>query len=135
MIEQLAKYLSSEFPGVQGFSARNLWRMRAFYQAYPKAPEFLPQAVAETGTEPSLPAQITLSPWGHLITLIEKVKVPVVRQWYAQAALEYRWFGAILVHQIESRLYDRHGNAVTNFTHTLYRPPVLSPQATLLCRD
>ena len=34
IVEILAKELQKEFPGVQGFSARNLWLMRQFYVEY-----------------------------------------------------------------------------------------------------
>jgi len=34
IIENLAKDLQIEFPGMQGFSARNLWLIRSFYIEY-----------------------------------------------------------------------------------------------------
>jgi len=34
VVEVLAKELQKEFPGVKGFSARNLWFMRQFYVEY-----------------------------------------------------------------------------------------------------
>ncbi|MGC8927947.1 MAG: DUF1016 N-terminal domain-containing protein [Myxococcota bacterium] len=34
IVENLAKDLQKEFPGIQGFSAANLWRTRNFYLAY-----------------------------------------------------------------------------------------------------
>ena len=34
VVERLAADLRTEFPGVQGFSAQNLWYMRQFYLAY-----------------------------------------------------------------------------------------------------
>ena len=34
VVENLAKDLQAEFPGISGFSARNIWRMRDFYLAY-----------------------------------------------------------------------------------------------------
>src|SRR3989338_5692258 len=36
VIEQVAKDIQKSFPGVEGFSSRNLWRMRSFYIAYKK---------------------------------------------------------------------------------------------------
>jgi hypothetical protein len=35
VVENLAKDLQTEFPGIQGFSARNIWRMRDFYLNLP----------------------------------------------------------------------------------------------------
>ena len=34
VVQQLAKDLQLAFPGTRGFSAQNLWRMRAFYETY-----------------------------------------------------------------------------------------------------
>ena len=34
IVETLAKDLQKEFPGIQGFSNANLWRMRTFYLTY-----------------------------------------------------------------------------------------------------
>ena len=34
MVEHLAKDLQNSFPGMKRFSARNLWKMRDFYQSY-----------------------------------------------------------------------------------------------------
>ena len=63
VVEVLAKELQKEFPGVQGFSARNLWRMRNFYVEYSdKHPEnaILPPSGAELrrSSPPALLAEI-----------------------------------------------------------------------------
>jgi len=42
IVEVLAKELQKEFPGVQGFSAANLWRMRNFYLSYSKNEKLAP---------------------------------------------------------------------------------------------
>ena len=106
VIQRLAHDLAASFPGVSGFSARNLWRMRAFYKAYPadlnEVPgppdQELPQAVAEI-------------PWGHHTILLERLKDPQERSWYASAALEHGWSRNVLLLQIESGLYRRKGRA------------------------
>ena len=49
IIEKVARDMQNEFPGIEGFSPRNVWRMRAFYRAYVGASEILPQLVAELG--------------------------------------------------------------------------------------
>lgn len=56
-------------------------------------------------------------PWGHNISLLDKVKSKQERIWYAQEDIQYGWSQAILVHQIESRLYQRQVEApkITNF--------------------
>ena len=42
VVEILSKELQKEFPGVQGFSVSNLWRMRSFYQEYTQNPILQP---------------------------------------------------------------------------------------------
>jgi hypothetical protein len=46
VVEMLAHDLQKAFPGISGFSARNLWDMRRFYAVY-SDPQILRQAVAE----------------------------------------------------------------------------------------
>ena len=48
VVEQLALDLRWEFPDVNGFSARNLWKIRAFYRGYFRNEQKLPQNVAES---------------------------------------------------------------------------------------
>jgi predicted nuclease of restriction endonuclease-like (RecB) superfamily len=118
VIERLAEDLGRAFPGVAGFSARNLWRMRAFYLAHPPGSEFLPPPVAEI-------------PWGHHVVLLEKLKDPGERQWYARAAIEHGWSRNVLVHQIDGGLHRRQGKAVTNFQRVLAAPQSDLAQGTL----
>ena len=108
VIDRLAKDLKREFPGVKGFSSRNLKYMRAFAKAYPG--EQIVQHPA---------AQI---PWFHNCTLLDKVKEPTERLWYIQKTIENGWSRNVLVLQIESSLYKRQGGAVTNFERTLPQP-------------
>jgi predicted nuclease of restriction endonuclease-like (RecB) superfamily len=108
VIEQLSKDLSAAFPNVRSFSVRNLRSMRAFAQAYPD-PEIVKQGVSQI-------------PWGHNIRLIQTVKDPEQRLWYTAQTIEHGWSRAVLVHQIESDLYGRQGQALTNFEHALPAP-------------
>ena len=48
VVEQLAQDLRREFPDVKGFSARNLWKIQAFYRVYSRNEQKLPQNVAES---------------------------------------------------------------------------------------
>ena len=45
-----------------------------------------------------------------------------MRQWYIRACIEHGWSRAVLVHQIESSLYERQGKAVTKFDRALPTP-------------
>ena len=73
------------------------------------------------------------SPWYHNIAVIEKLDRPAEREWYARKAIANGWSRNILVHQIESRLHLRIGEAQTNFARTL--PPPQSELAQQLLKD
>lgn len=118
VVERLARDLQAEFPGVGGFSPRNVWRMRSFYLAYTRDIRKLPRAVAEMDGE-NLPRAVAEIPWGHNADLLDKVKDPVARLWYARKAIESGWSRSVLVHWVESGLYKRQGKAQTNFERTL----------------
>lgn len=105
VIDRLSQDLRRELPGVEGFSPRNLKYMRSFAEAWPEEP-IVQEALA----------QIT---WYHNLTLLEKVKRPEERLWYASQAVENGWSRAVMVHWIESDLYERQGKASTNFEKTL----------------
>ncbi|MBD0361454.1 MAG: DUF1016 domain-containing protein [Coleofasciculus sp. C3-bin4] len=105
VIDRLAKDLKREFPDITGFSPRNLKYMRAFAEAYPDE-QFVQEALA----------QIT---WYHNIALLEKLKDTQQRLWYARKTIENGWSRNILALQIESNLYQRQGEAITNFGRTL----------------
>lgn len=51
VVPRLAQDLRNELPEVRGFSERNIGRMIAFFRAYPRPDELLPQVVAKTGSE------------------------------------------------------------------------------------
>ncbi len=75
--------------------------MRAFAEAWPD-PEFVQQAAAQL-------------PWGHNLVLLDRLSGPETRRWYIAQAIEHNWSRNVLVMQIEGRLLERSGNAVSNF--------------------
>ncbi|WP_312975457.1 PDDEXK nuclease domain-containing protein [Stutzerimonas nitrititolerans] len=105
VVERLAHDLRATFPEMKGFSPRNLKYMRAFAEAWPD--ESFVQGVL---------AQL---PWYHHLALLDKLPGPETRRWYAAKAIEHNWSRNVLVMQIESRLLERSGKAVTNFSATL----------------
>jgi predicted nuclease of restriction endonuclease-like (RecB) superfamily len=120
VIARLSHDLKVAFPDARGFSASNIWRMRAFYLAHLTS-DNLAQPVREDSLE-ALPQPVAETPWGHNISLIEKVKHPEQRLWYAAQTIEHGWSRAVLVHQIESALFERQGKALTNFERALPAP-------------
>ena len=154
VVERLADDIQREFPGLGGFSRSNVFRMRAFYEAYapvaanlaqavPKAtgkkvaqavrqlpPEEVAQPVRQlAGT--ALPEVLAVVPWGHNIVLLQKLNDIAQRLWYAVKTIEHGWSRAVLTVQIETNLFARQGKAVTNFTVTLPSPQSDLAQQTL----
>ena len=121
VVERLAQDLQAEFPGIGGFSPRNVWRMCAFYLAYTEDVRKLPRLVAELDGE-NLPRPVAEIPWGHNADLLDKIKNPEERLWYARATVEHGWSRPLLVHWIEGDLYRRQGKATTNFVKSLPAP-------------
>ena len=109
-IDNLATDIRIAFPESKGYSVRNLKYMAKFAEAYPDR-EFV-QTVS---------AQI---PWSHNIAILEKVKDPEQRIWYIEKTAKNGWSHSVLIHQIESGLYQRQvlANKVTNFEHRLPSP-------------
>ena len=108
VIDRLAQDLRTAFPDMKGFSPRNLKYMRAFAEAWPDA-EFVQVVLAQL-------------PWYHQLALLDKLDSPDSRRWYAAKAIEHNWSRNVLVMQIETRLLERSGTAVTNFAASLPRP-------------
>src|SRR5947209_13252695 len=75
IVDRLAKDMQKAFPGLQGFSPRNVWRMRSLYLAYTKELTILPQPVAELDGV-NLPQAVAEIPWGHNVWLLERLKDP-----------------------------------------------------------
>lgn len=120
-LDKLSKDLRADFPGTKGFSVSNLERMRKFATLYPE--EISAQPVREL-------------PWGHIVVLIEQVKDPQARDWYASNALKNGIARSVLTMQIEQNLYARQGkqeHKITNFQDRL--PPPQSDLAIQLFKD
>ncbi len=108
VVDRLSADLRTAFPEMKGLSPRNLKYMRAFAEAWPD------RAMVQ---EPL--AQI---PWYHHLALLDKLDQPVERLWYVRRSAAEGWSQAMLKTQIESRLIDRQGQALTNFPDRLPTP-------------
>ena len=101
VIERLAQDLRNAFPTMKGFSRTNLMYMRAFAEAWPDE-AIVQQAVGQL-------------PWGHNLVLLTRLKTAEQRLAYAQRAIQLGWSRNVLDIQIERRLLEREGRALTNF--------------------
>jgi len=118
-IDRLSHDLREAFRDMRGFSPRNLKYMRAFAAAWPER-EFVQQAAAQI-------------PWFHNCVLLDKVSDRRTRLWYMTKTQQEGWSRSVLAIQIENRLHERQGGAVTNFPRTL--PPADSDLATQAFKD
>lgn len=113
-VENLSADIKLAFPDATGYSSRNLKYMSKFASRFPDK-EFVQAALA----------QIT---WYHHIALMDKVKSADEHIWYAEQTAKNGWTRNVLVHQIESGLYQRQVlvEKISNFENRL-----LSPQSEL----
>jgi predicted nuclease of restriction endonuclease-like (RecB) superfamily len=97
VVELLSRDLQKAFPGLTGFSAANLWRMRQFYAEH-SAETFLAQVAREV---------LSAIPWWHHVVLLSKVKNPAGRFYYFHAAAKLGWSRNVLLNQIKAKAYER----------------------------
>jgi predicted nuclease of restriction endonuclease-like (RecB) superfamily len=126
VIEKLAHDLQNDFPGLEGFSRRNVFRMRAFYLEY----KLVPPLAAQLNEIEHL-GILTQIPWSHNIILMEKIDSIEERLWYAEKTVENKWGKRALEDWIDRDIYSRQGKAVSNFSLRLPEPQSTLAQETL----
>ena len=119
IVQQLAGDLQREFPGTGGFSASNLWRMKAFFETY-------------SGSEKLAPLVREIS-WSHNVIILERCSDALEREFYLRLTRKFGWSKNVLIHQIENQSYEKTLLGQTNFDRTL--TPELRAQAKLAVKD
>ncbi|MCL2436324.1 MAG: PDDEXK nuclease domain-containing protein [Lentimicrobiaceae bacterium] len=119
VVPKLAEELQKEFPGVGGFSERNLWLMAQFYTEYQYATNLQP-----------LVAEIS---WTKHVIILNRCKDNLERQFYIQATKKFGWTKNVLIHQIEGKSYEKYLLNQTNFEQNL--PESIKNQAILAVKD
>jgi predicted nuclease of restriction endonuclease-like (RecB) superfamily len=119
VVERLATDLQVEFPGVSGFSASNLWRMKSFYETYFSSEKLAP-----------LVREIA---WSHNLVILERCTDPLQREFYVRMTKKFGWTKSVLIHQIENQSYEKTLLGQTNFDKAL--TPELRAQAKLAVKD
>lgn len=119
VVEHLSKDIRQEFPGIAGFSPRNLWRMRDFYVTYSGNLKLSP-----------LVAEIS---WSHNLLILEKCSDDLEREFYLKASRKFNWSKRTLLDQLEQGAYIRFVNGQTNFGEQL--TPQQQPYAVLMVKD
>ncbi len=103
VVEQLADHLARTQPGLRGFTRRNLFRMRQFYETYCDAPIVSPL--------------VTQLPWTHNLIIMGQSKRPEEREFYLRQAIREQWSKRELERQFKTALFER----------TVLHPPKVSP--------
>lgn len=119
VVENLARDLQGEFPGRNGFSARNLWNMLEFYRTYSHLQKLQP-----------LVAEIS---WAKNIVIMSRCKDDLEREFYLRATARFGWTKSVLQHQIDNRSYEKYLLNQTNFDRAL--PEEVKAQAALAVKD
>lgn len=119
VVETLARDLQTEFPGRNGFSARNIWNMLEFYREYSVRPKLQP-----------LVAEIS---WAKNLIIMSRCKDDLEREFYLRATARFGWTKAVLQHQVDNKTYEKYLLNQTNFDQTL--SPALQAQAALAIKD
>jgi len=80
-------------PGMRGFSAQNLWRMRQFFEAYRGVPK--------------LSTLLRELPWSSNLHILTKTKQANEREFYLRLAIQNGWSVRELARQIDGALFER----------------------------
>ena len=117
--EQLAADLRKEFPGIKGFSRRNVFYMREFYLSYSELPKVQP-LVAQIG-------------WTHNLAIMQRCEDSLEREFYIRMTRKFGWSKNVLIHQIDNQSYEKSMLGQTNFDRAL--TPELRAHAKLAVKD
>jgi len=119
IVETLAKDLQDEFPGIQGFSSANLWRIRNFYITYQENKKLAP-----------LVREIS---WTKNVIIMERCKDDLQREFYIKITKKFGWTKDVLINQLEAGAFERYMANQTNFDKAV--PEKYRHQAKLAVKD
>jgi len=93
VIHQLALFITKHYPEIKGFSTRNLFRMKQFYETYKDATK--------------VSALLTQLTWTNNITILSKTKSLEEREFYIHLCIKEQYSSRELERQIDSCFYER----------------------------
>jgi predicted nuclease of restriction endonuclease-like (RecB) superfamily len=93
VVTELAKYIQQNEPGIKGFSDKNIWRMKQFYEAYKDFPKLS-----------TLLREIS---WSHNLTIFSRCKTPEEKEFYLKQAKQENYSFRELDRQISASLFER----------------------------
>ena len=105
VVEKLSKDLQTEFSGIRGFSSRNIWNMKNFYEFYAKNEKLQP-LVAEIG-------------WTQNCLILEKCKNIHQIEYYLRKTKQMGWSKLDLIDKIKKNYFENQALAQNNFETTI----------------
>ena len=93
VVTELAKYINQNAPDIKGFSDKNLWRMKQFYETY-------------QGNE-KLSALLRELPWSHNLAIFSRCKTDDEREFYLNLSKQENYSYRELDRQISSSFFER----------------------------
>ena len=135
--QKLSADLTRELPDARGFSPKNLWYVKRFYDLYSSIfkkeenqlqdnnLQIFPQLGGNlsAASDKQLLPQLFCVPWGHHKLIMDKCFSSVEKAlFYIRKTLELNWSRSVLMNFVATDLYEREGKAVTNFKTSLPQP-------------
>ncbi|MCD5994691.1 DUF1016 family protein [Pseudomonas sp. CDFA 602] len=93
VVTQLAEHLARTQPGLRGFTRRNLFRMRQFYEIY--------------RDNEKVSAVLTQLPWTHHLIIFGQSKRTEEREFYVRMSIQEKWSSRELERQFKNALFER----------------------------
>lgn len=93
VVQQLSDYIHQNEPDVKGFSDKNLWRMKQFYEAYKSTPNLSP-----------LVREIS---WTNNLTILGRAKSLEEKEFYLKLCIQEKYSKRELERQIDSSIFER----------------------------
>ncbi|MCG8551626.1 MAG: PDDEXK nuclease domain-containing protein, partial [Desulfobacterales bacterium] len=93
VVKELASYIAWNAPELKGFSDKNLWRMKQFYETY-------------HGNE-KLSALVRQLPWTHNTIIFSRCKTIEEREFYLRCCIKDRTSSRELERQINASQFER----------------------------
>lgn len=93
VVKELANYIQSTEPDLKGFSDKNLWRMKQFYETYKDYPK--------------LSTVLRQISWSHNLAIFSRCKTAEEREFYLKVSKKENYSFRELDRQISSSLYER----------------------------
>ncbi len=95
VVEYLSRDLRLKYPAVKGYSQRNLWNMKKFYEAYHKL-------------QPLVADLIFKISWSNHLLILTKTHSDEEKQFYLKMCINERWSKRELLRQLDSSLFERY---------------------------